>query len=90
MISERLREEITHLKEDIKRTISDYFCWQFLINIGIGKKWYYLNNVKECSNQIVLINARCDINQKYIEEDMKNKDIVLSDKVMVNEKELYC
>ena len=41
VISERLKEEITHLKEDIKRTISDkekYFCWQFLINIGIRKK----------------------------------------------------
>ena len=39
---------------------------------------------------MVLINARCELNQESIDEDMKNKDIVLSDKVMVNEKELYC
>ena len=41
--------------------------------------------MKECSNQVVLINARCELNQEYIDEDMKNKDIILSDKAKVNE-----
>ena len=35
---------------------------------------------------MVLINARCELNQESIDEDMKNNDIILSDKAKVNER----
>ena len=46
------------------------------------------NNITEYSNQIVRINTKCDLNKASIDEEMKNKNVLLSNKAEV--KNIYC
>ena len=46
------------------------------------------SNVTEYSNQIVRINTKCDLNKASIDEEMKNKNIHLSNKAEVKKKKV--
>ncbi|CAG8737531.1 1526_t:CDS:10, partial [Cetraspora pellucida] len=80
--NERLKDEIAYLEEDIRQTTLNKEKASSLIShneIGTGDKIQMLeNNITECSNQIVRINTKCELNKTSITEERKNKDTLLS------------
>ena len=92
MSSERLKEEIAYLEDITKKRYFMPFV-DFYINLYLnnskkktqesGKldKIRELENViTEYSNQIVHINIRCNLNRASIDEETKNKNVLLSNK----------
>ncbi|CAG8512325.1 121_t:CDS:10 [Funneliformis mosseae] len=78
---ERLKEELAYLEEDIKQTISKKEK-----ELGKSDNIKELeNNVTEYSNQLVRINTKCDLNKASIDEEMKNKSFLLSNKAEINQ-----
>ncbi|RGB44102.1 putative nuclear condensin complex subunit Smc2 [Rhizophagus diaphanus] len=79
--SERLKEEIVHLEDDIKQTMHKKEK-----ELGKSDNIQELeNSIMEYSNQIVRINTKCDLNRASIDEETKNKDTLLCNKAEINQ-----
>ncbi|CAG8514249.1 5838_t:CDS:10 [Acaulospora colombiana] len=81
MLNEQLKMELEHLEEDIKQTTRNKEK-----EIGKGGKIQELEReVTECSNKIVRIRTKCDLNKASIADEIKNKNNLLSGKAEIEE-----
>ncbi|GBC02978.1 hypothetical protein RclHR1_04910011 [Rhizophagus clarus] len=79
--SERLKEEIAHLEDDIKQTIH-----KKEMELGKSDNIQELeNSIMEFSNQIVRINTKRDLNRASIDKETKNKNVLLCNKAEINQ-----